>query len=630
MLWRIEMSDALSPTAVFLLQLVVIIGLARGLGLLARRVHQPLVVAEIAAGIILGPSVLGAFAPETMRALFPESSMSTLQAMSELGLVLFMFLVGLELDARHLRLQFRTAARVAFAGVFVPFLAVGAIAPWLHRELSDSEIPLLPFALFVGTALSITALPALARILTERHLVGTKIGAIALAAAAIDDVTAWCVLAAVISLMRAREATLGLATASLVVVVCAAMVLLVRPLLGRLAARVEHGSGLTENVVAGVLLALFVASLVTEGIGIHALFGAFLFGAVFPRRGGVARALAQRVEDVTTTVLLPIFFAYSGLRTQIGLLDSPREWALCGAVILLAIVGKAGGSLIALRRSNVDLRESLAIATLMSTRGPMELVVLHVGLGLGVLSPALFTMFVLMALVTTAAASPILRLLVPSDMILRRDSEQSPAPTSNLPTALVCVAEPESGPALAVVSRALSANTSESIFAVHMVPASDRPSSRLDSDDGSSVLEPLIEEARSLGLSVRHLSFVSGDVGPDICATAEVKQASWVVLGGSDKLELHGGTVGHVLRHASPAVAVLVGRNLASLDRLFVCANAKQGLSVRLARRVARSTSRSSRSSEPLTFPSVRAATCWWSISKVIASLPYRQISRRR
>ena len=403
-----------NPLTLLLLQLIAIIGLSRLIGRGARWLGQPLVIAEVVAGIVLGPSLLGQVAPGWMGALFPVESLPGLKLLSQVGLVLFMFLVGLDLDPRMLKGKGKASVAISHSSIAVPFaLGAGAGALWLYEKLSDPSVPFLSFVLFMGAAMSITAFPVLARILSERGLMQTRVGAVALTCAAVDDVTAWCLLAFVVSLVRASDLMDAVLTTVLALGYSGFMVVAVRPFLGRLGARVAQGRGLTQNVVAVTLLLLLASAWVTEFIGIHALFGAFLFGAIIPKEHGLAEGLAKRVEDVAVVLLLPVFFAFSGLRTQIGLLNSAEAWTTCGVIILLACVGKFGGSAVAARLTGMRWREAGAIGVLMNTRGLMELIVLNLGLDLGVISPTLFTMMVLMALVTTVITTPLLKWIYP-------------------------------------------------------------------------------------------------------------------------------------------------------------------------------------------------------------------------
>nr|WP_279636987.1 cation:proton antiporter [Corallococcus llansteffanensis] len=571
--------------AQLLVQLIVIIGVSRLIGRGARWLGQPMVIAEVVAGIALGPSLLGWLWPDTMHWLFPADSMPFLKMLAEVGLVLFMFLIGLELDPKLLKGRGHTSVVISHSSIIVPF-GLGAVAGalWLYRSLSDPSVPFSSFVLFMGVSMSITAFPVLARILTERGLMQSKIGAIAIACAAVDDVTAWCLLAFVVSLVRASSLAQAGMTTLFAVLYIGFMLVLVRPFLARLGARVASREGLTQNVVAGTLLLLLASAWTTERIGIHALFGAFLFGAVIPKEGGLAAALIEKLEDVTVVLLLPVFFAFSGLRTQLGLLDSVEAWVTCGAIILLACLGKFGGSAVAARVTGLRWREAGAIGVLMNTRGLMELIVLNLGLDLGVISPTLFTMMVIMALVTTFITSPLLRWMYPPEEQARDQMAQAPdvALVPSAYTVLLCVSHGQAGPGMAVLSRALSGERNEaSLYALHLLsperPIRVRPEEPLEGTGAEgtagSALTPLLGRAEKLGLSVRTLSFVSSEPARDICRTAQAKRADLVLLGWHKPLfsqTVLGGTVHEVMQDASSTVAVLVDRGLSQVRRVLV------------------------------------------------------------
>lgn len=383
-----------------LLSIAIVIAATRGVGWLVARIGQPRVLGEIAAGILLGPSLVGAVWPEATAYLFPAEVRGGLGAVAQLGLVFFMFLVGLDLDASHLRGQGRRAVVISHTSIVLPFAFGSLLALWFHPRVGG-DTPVLSFSLFIGIAMAITAFPVLARILQESGLHCTRIGALALTCAAIDDVTAWCALAAVVAVAGASgwadTAVTVMATAGFVV----AMFLVVRPVLARVGAISMPGA------VAFALLSAWV----TELIGIHAIFGAFLAGFVIPRGRTASNELSTVLEPVTTSVLLPVFFAVVGLSTRFGLLDSVERWAILGLVVVVAVAGKLGGSALAARLLGESWNSAVTLGVLMNTRGLTELVILTVGLELGVIDETMFTIMVLMALVTTFMAGPALRLL---------------------------------------------------------------------------------------------------------------------------------------------------------------------------------------------------------------------------
>jgi Kef-type K+ transport system membrane component KefB len=372
---------------------------------------QPPVMGEVVAGILLGPSLLGRVAPAASAFLLPAAVAPYLSVLAQLGVILYMFLVGLELNAGLLRAHARTAVAVAHAGIAVPFLLGVGLAWWLHPDYGPESVPPTSFALFLGVALSITAFPVLARILSDRRMEKTELGVLALGCAAAGDVTAWCLLAVAVGV---AQAALGgaLVVVALALAFVVFMGLVVRPLAARVVGWFREGP-LTTGVVAWVFVAVLAAALTTEVIGIHAIFGAFLLGAVIPHDSLLARELRGKVEDVVTGLLLPAFFAYTGMRTQIGLVAGLEQWLVCGLITVAATAGKFGGTLLAGWFTGLDTRTAAALGVLMNTRGLMELIVLNIGLDLGVIPPTLFAMLVLMALVTTLATGPALRLLTP-------------------------------------------------------------------------------------------------------------------------------------------------------------------------------------------------------------------------
>ncbi|MBS0203953.1 MAG: cation:proton antiporter [Planctomycetes bacterium] len=393
-----------------LLSLITVIVTARLLGTAIQWVGQPRVIGEVVAGIVLGPSFLGRLSPAVTEFLLPESSMPTLEMFAQLGVVLYMFLVGLELNSDQLRTHAGSTVAISHASILAPFLLGTLLAAGVYRAYAPPGVTFTSFSLFVGVAMSITAFPVLARILTDLGIERTSLGAVALNCAAVDDVTAWCLLAFVVGVTQSN--LLGaIMTLVLATVYISLMIGLVRPGLTRWL-RVATGTPLSNESVAWILVGVLTSSLITEAIGIHAIFGAFLLGAIIPHESDIARSFRHKWEDVVSTMLIPTFFAFTGARTDLGILSGPFDWIICGVFIAVATAGKFGGTVVAARIMGLDWNAAASLGILMNTRGLMELIVLNVGLDLGVISPALFTMMVLMALATTVATSPILRRLV--------------------------------------------------------------------------------------------------------------------------------------------------------------------------------------------------------------------------
>lgn len=408
-----------SPLVHVLLILAVVVAVGRMLGKLLARWHQPPVIGEVLAGIALGPSLLGQIWPAATAFLLPADVAAYLNVLAQLGVVLYMFIVGLELNAGLLRDRAHATIAISHASIVAPFMLGAVLALWLYPRLSNEEVRFTSFALFLGVAMSVTAFPVLARILTDRGLTSTSLGAVALSCAASDDVTAWCLLALVVGVAQAKVAGAFWVIVGAVAYL-AAMFLLVRPLVERWLRK--HDGPLTPGKMAVVFVAVLLSAIATETIGVHAIFGAFLLGAVIPHDSRLAKEIAYKLTDFVTVLLLPAFFALTGMRTQIGLVSGLDAWLMCGLVLLVATCGKFGGTLGAARLAGLSWTEGAALGVLMNTRGLMELVVLNIGLDLGVISPTLFAMMVIMAVVTTVATTPLVALLIPQRDALAVDS----------------------------------------------------------------------------------------------------------------------------------------------------------------------------------------------------------------
>jgi Kef-type K+ transport system membrane component KefB len=390
-----------------LLALAVVVAAGQLLGRLFRLVGQPPVIGEVVAGIVLGPSLLGIFWPAGYAYLLPPAIVPQLHAIAHLGVVLYMFAIGLELDTRSLARIGWVAASVSLAGMVVPFILGVLLAIAIHDQVAPPGVSGFLFALFMGVALSITAFPVLARILSDRGLTRTPLGQLALVCAAAGDAVAWCLLAVVSGAARAQVGQ-AISIFGWTLAFLLAMWFVARPLLGRWLASTRSES-ISTGQIGVALVALLASALATEWIGIHALFGAFILGAMIPHDSPLAEQLGKYIEHVVVVLMLPAFFAFTGMRTEIGLVSGWQDWLLCGLIILVATVGKFGGTLVAARLAGQSWRDSSALGVLMNTRGLMELIVLNVGLDLGIISPRLFAMMVIMALVTTIATTPILQ-----------------------------------------------------------------------------------------------------------------------------------------------------------------------------------------------------------------------------
>ena len=565
------------------LAVAVVIVVSRFVGLLFTRIHQPRVIGEIVAGVLLGPSLLGALFPEVTNYLFPPEVLVVLRMMAQFGLIFFMFLIGLELEPRMLRGSGRAAVMVSHVSIVLPF-CLGVLASLFLFPLLGSG-NYVGFTLFMGAAMAITAFPVLARILTETGLHRTRVGAIAITCAAVDDITAWCLLAVVVAIVKSGEAVEALRTILLALVFVGVMLLGVRPIAARLAAVHAQRGRLNPPITAGLIVALFVSAWATEQIGIHAIFGAFMLGAVVPRFKPLVAEITGKIEDLTVLFLLPIFFAAVGLSTRIGLLDRASLWAVAALVILLAIVGKLAGTMIAARASRESWRDAIALGLLMNTRGLTEIVVLTLGRALGVVSPILFTIMVLMALVTTFMATPLLRLVYPRRVVEQEaqwatatstpDVDRPPSPPPSPEKAhcvLVAVADPLQARSLVSLVAGLAApsGTRPEVVLAHVMrpPGRDEVRTNLDALDEAaeavrSELVPLASELLQAGFDARVRVNASAEPGEELARMAATEGAELVVLGrhrsyvGRNEL---GGVVRHALEHLRCDAAVVLDR----------------------------------------------------------------------
>ena len=392
-----------------LLALTAVIAVGYVLGRVFRYIGQPPVIGEVVAGIMLGPSLLGRIAPDAAAFLMPNSVAPYIGIIAQFGIILYMFLLGLELNLGQIRERAGATLSIATASIIVPFLLGSALALFLYPRLATGDVSFTSFALFLGVAMAITAFPVLARILSDRQMQRTRLGTMALSCAAINDVAAWCLLALVVGVAQAK---VGGALLVLIwtVAFIAGMFIIVRPLAQRFL-RDHPDRNPSSGKLTLVFVAMLLSALAAEFIGIHAIFGAFLLGAIIPHDSKIAESSTHKLEDLVTIVFLPAFFAFTGMRTQIGIVSSGEDWLICGLIIGVATIGKFGGTFLAAKMTGQSSREAASLGTLMNTRGLMELIVLNIGLDMGVISPRLFAMMVIMALVTTMATSPVLHLL---------------------------------------------------------------------------------------------------------------------------------------------------------------------------------------------------------------------------
>jgi Kef-type K+ transport system membrane component KefB len=534
------------PLAILLAQIVMIILVARLFGWIFKKIGQPTVIGEIIAGIVLGPSLVGMYFPGFSDALFPVESLGNLKFLSQIGLILFMFVIGMELDIKILKNKASEAIVISHASIVIPFAMGIGLSYFVYNKFAPVGVEFLSFSLFMGIAMSITAFPVLARIVQERGIHKTKLGAIVITCAAADDITAWCLLAVVIAIVKAGNFVGSLYVISLAILYVLAMVFIVKPFLKRIGDLYGSKDSIGKPVMAIFFLCLILSSYATEVIGIHALFGAFMMGAIMPDVSKFRMIFIEKVEDVAVILLLPLFFVYTGLQTEIGLINDPYLWKVTAAIIAVAVIGKFLGSALAARFVGQNWKDSLTIGALMNTRGLMELIVLNIGLELKVLTPEVFAMMVIMALVTTFMTGPAL------DFINFIFKSKEVADTEEITDQkkyriLISFGNNEKGKSLLRLANSLTKkqkNSSE-ITALHLSLSDDLHSFNMEEKEKNS-FEPIFEESEQLKLKISTLFKVTNDIETEIVDVANQGDYD-LLLVGLGKSIFEGTLLGRVL-----------------------------------------------------------------------------------
>ncbi|MCW5912879.1 MAG: cation:proton antiporter [Cyclobacteriaceae bacterium] len=539
------------PLALLLLQIITIIVAARIFGWICKRIGQPTVIGEIIAGIALGPSLLGLYFPELSTILFPATSLGNLQFLSQIGLILFMFVIGMELDLKVLKNKANDAVVISHASIIIPFALGLGLAYFIYRSFAPDGVQFISFGLFLGIAMSITAFPVLARIVQERAIHKTRLGTIVITCAAADDITAWCLLAAVIAIVKAGSFVSSLYTIALAGAYVFMMIKVVRPFLMRIGDLYSSRESLGKPVVAIFFLTLIISSYLAEVIGIHALFGAFMAGAIMPENAKFRSVFIEKVEDVALVLLLPLFFVFTGLRTQIGLLNDPYLWKVTGFIILVAVAGKFAGSALAAKFVGQSWKDSLTIGALMNTRGLMELVVLNIGYDLGVLTPEVFAMMVLMALVTTFMTGPALDVI---NWFFKPKKEEVPAEISMTSKfrILVSFGNPERGKSLLRLANGLvkKLNDNAAITTMHLSPSNELHHYNVVEYEKES-FAPVIQESQDLNQKINRLFKASNNIDADITEEANKGDYDLLLIGVGQSI-FEGSLLGKVLGFINP------------------------------------------------------------------------------
>jgi len=547
------MNNLAHPVGLVLAQIVTILIVSRIFAYIFRKIHQPTVIGEILAGIVLGPSLLGLLFPGFSSALFPENSLGNLSLLSQVGLILFMFMVGMELDIKVIQNKVKDAVVVSNAGILIPFTLGIGLAYFIYENFAPKGVPFLSFGLFLGLAMSITAFPVLARIVQERGMHRTRIGTLVITCAAADDITAWCLLAAVIAIAKAGSFLSSLYVILLAIGYVLIMIKVVRPFLKRVGDLHDSRENMSKQVVAIFFLTLLISSYTTEIIGVHALFGAFLAGTIMPENSKFRNIFIQKIEDVALVLLLPLFFVFTGLRTQIGLLNDIYLWKVTGLIILVAISGKFLGSAIASKIMGQNWRDSLTIGALMNTRGLMELVVLNIGYDLRILSPEVFSMMVIMALVTTFMTGPALdlieRIFKPKINIIQEKISQM-----SKFKIILSFGNPEMGRSLLRLANNLIKKQKEntSVTALHLCPNNVLHHYNMDEYENES-FAPVIQESELLNQKITTLFKASDDIDDDITEITNKGDFDLLLIGIGQSI-FEGSLLGKILGYTTRIV----------------------------------------------------------------------------
>ncbi len=522
-----------SPIAILLLQIIVILLSCRLFGWLFKKLGQPTVIGEILAGIVLGPSILGHLAPEVSAFLFRPESLANIHILSQFGLILFMFAIGMELDLEEVRKKLKETILISHTSTIVPFFFGMLTAYFVYDTYADNSTPFLSFALFIGIAMSITAFPVLARIIQEKGLTKTHLGTITLASAANGDITAWCLLAVVVAIAQAGSMLSAIYNILFSGVYILFMFLVVRPFL-RMIGHIYHNKEVIDKgLVASMFLILILSSYLTEILGLHALFGAFIAGVVMPSNIKFRKIMTEKVEDVSLSLFLPLFFVSTGLRTEIGLLNSPELWWMCVIITLVAILGKFGGAFFSARFVGESVKNSLYIGAMMNTRGLMELVVLTIGYEMGILSPPIFVMLVLMTLVTTFMTTPLISLI--KFIYRKRDKfleEKMRQPLEGVFKVLLSFGRAGNGQIMldAAYQMFSKGNNKLEITALHLTVGADVNPLHTDNFEEVS-FGPILYGAQKLGIPIKTRYEVSTNAGQDIVNIVNEEGYDFLLVG---------------------------------------------------------------------------------------------------
>ncbi|MDD4922085.1 MAG: cation:proton antiporter [Bacteroidales bacterium] len=599
---RALLNNMAEPAAMLLLQIISILIASRLFGYFFGKMGQPTVIGEILAGIVLGPSLLGHFFPGTFNFLFAADSLGNLYILSQVGLILFMFTIGMELNLGVLKSKIRETYIISHSSIIIPYFFGMLLAYFVYEEFAAGHTDFVSFALFIGISMSITAFPVLARIVQEKGLTKTHLGTMVIASAANDDVTAWCLLAAVIAIAKTGSFLSSLYTIALAIVYVVVMLWVIRPFLKKIGEIYRNSEVINKSIVAFLFLILISSALATQLIGIHALFGAFLAGVIMPPLPKFRKLIIEKVEDVSVTLLLPLFFVFTGLRTEIGLLNTPHLWLVCGIFILVAIAGKFGGGALSARLLGESWRDSFSIGILMNTRGLMELIVLNIGYEMGILPPTIFVMLVIMALVTTFMTTPFLSLINKLFPIRNMEEELKRQQSLGIFKALVACGNPENGkPLLNVAKTVLDGfKNSLAVTVLHITVGTD--TNPIHGEEFSvESFKAVREAAENLNIPIETEYKVTDNIGHEIVHTVNVDNYDFLLVGAGVSLpgksifrknffypgSLIKDKTRYFIENSQCSVGVFVNRNFSRITKTLVLLNdPKDEFLLRYARRL--------------------------------------------
>ena len=522
-----------STFGLLLMQIVVILIVCRFFGLLFKQIGQPAVIGEITAGIMLGPSILGHFFPEISNFLFPLASLTNINLLSQFGLILFMFVLGMELDMVEVRKRFFETISISHISMIVPFFMGIVLAYFIYDRYAYHETHFLSFALFIGIALSITAFPVLARIIQEKKLTRTHLGTVALASAASGDITAWCILAAVVAIAQTGSMLSAIYNIAFAILYMLVMFFVVRPLLRMIGNLYHNKEVVAKPLITLMFLLMLISAFVTEILGLHALFGAFIVGVIMPENIQFRKIMTEKVEDVALVLFLPLFFVSTGLRTEIGLLNSQGMWILCAVFIAIAVVGKMGGAIMSARSAGENWHDSIMLGGLMNARGLMELVVLAIGYDLKILPPPIFVMLVLMTLITTFMTVPLLSFI---GFCFKKYEKIKGQMQEKLKEAqfrvLLSFGRAESGQVLLDVAHQMfsEGQSKLDLTALHLTVGSDVNPLHTESFEKDN-FEPILTEASKLNMQIHTRYEVSANAGLSIVTITNQEMYDFLLVG---------------------------------------------------------------------------------------------------